>query len=76
MRPGVGRDLGLGLDLGPATTAQLVLPVRTVRVAVTPHTGGQQQASAGWPAQEVTGGLALVLALVLSSNNQQEAETK
>ena len=68
VRPGVGRDPGLEA----ASTAQLVLSLRTVRVAVTPHAGGQQQATAGWTAEEV---ICSDLRL-LSSNNQQHTEAK
>ena len=69
VRPGVGRAPG------PLSTAQLVLPVRTVRVAVTPHAGGQQKATAGWTAEEVICSDLRVLE-VLPGNNQQQTKTK
>ena len=71
VRPGEDRG---GPGLGAAGAAELVITVRTVRVAVTPHAGGQQQASAGGLAEEVIRGLEP--ALNNNNNRQQQAESE
>ena len=71
MRPGEGRGAP---GLGAARAAELVIAVRTVWVAVTPHAGGQQQASAGGLAEEVIRGMEP--AFNNNNSRQQQADSE
>ena len=59
---------------GATSTAQLVVPVRTVRVAVTPHAGGQQQALMAGLAEEIIRGRDLLDLLSLDHSKEAESE--